>query len=663
LIKPKVKNIKKSNWRIDINYSGKPSPNGFPDDLPPKTINGYHPDFGQRDNMYNTLDDISAMAMPGGMGYNSNITTKDVVKINKKKFEEKYSNWRQELINEGMTTKDFEYISSFGVYTISSVLSADKENAQAILQGSKELTDYKFGIEFPGSYVNNISINSEIGAELPSSYNKIDIQMALQPSADNSIADIKSNISSWANDPNVGGSYGNVNLLNVIQKLSDYPYGNQNSYYFNGAHNNNQAVEAAHLRARLVWIRDIKNWIRETKLIKAGNALNFGGTVMPGWPNGIGSPPTDFLYVVPIGSDGMNAYLTLQGIPQKNGLPTKLIFGTPNTLAKFGDLEMRYNSDGFLDFSEWTPSERSKWYDKSDITFQGDLVKINGYSDSFGKLSKTTDAYDLGMPVSAFNSTSSATSKFKYSNYLKSLPPGVRNDMLRGGKTASPLGDLGIMLAAALAGRSIAKSPENIRGYSRRGMLNPFGQTNTVRSGAAGRQRVDVYRGRPYQGDLKLSPDKPAFASTRSQTGATYTKPGTLRGIPGTGGIGSNVKIDPKGTLDKGSLPQRYIDKYGGRSVLGQQQIKMSPSAAAKTFGGMVNQPSKPPTIKPSGPGFKPGLSDVLYGLSQLQGSTPQSGPAYQKAQQQRAQAVSQYAAKTGQFGRYAPASRTFTKP
>jgi len=39
-------------------------------------------------------------------------------------------------------------------------------------------------------------------------------------------------------------------------------------------------------------------------------------------------------------------------------------------------------------------------------------------------------------------------------------------------------------------------------------------------------------------------------------------------------------------------LPQRYIDKYGGRSVLGQQQIKMSPSAAARTFGGQVTSPT-----------------------------------------------------------------------
>lgn len=54
----------------------------------------------------------------------------------------------------------------------------------------------------------------------------------------------------------------------------------------------------------------------------------------------------------------------------------------------------------------------------------------------------------------------------------------------------------------------------------------------------------------------------------------------------------------PQGTVDRGTLPQRYIDKYGGRSVLGQQQIKMSPSAAARTFGGTVTQPTQSRTLQ-----------------------------------------------------------------
>lgn len=46
-------------------YPGQPSPNGFPDQDPPKQLpNGFHQDYGQRDSMYNTLDKTSAMSMP-----------------------------------------------------------------------------------------------------------------------------------------------------------------------------------------------------------------------------------------------------------------------------------------------------------------------------------------------------------------------------------------------------------------------------------------------------------------------------------------------------------------------------------------------------------------------------------------------------------------------
>jgi len=46
-------------------YPGQPSPNGFPDQEPPKQLpNGFHQDYGKRANMYNTLDKISADSMP-----------------------------------------------------------------------------------------------------------------------------------------------------------------------------------------------------------------------------------------------------------------------------------------------------------------------------------------------------------------------------------------------------------------------------------------------------------------------------------------------------------------------------------------------------------------------------------------------------------------------
>jgi hypothetical protein len=49
------------------NYPGKPSPLGFPEEEPPKMVNGYHPDLvdGKKvSQRYNRLDPISAKAMP-----------------------------------------------------------------------------------------------------------------------------------------------------------------------------------------------------------------------------------------------------------------------------------------------------------------------------------------------------------------------------------------------------------------------------------------------------------------------------------------------------------------------------------------------------------------------------------------------------------------------
>ena len=45
-------------------YDGKPSPDGFPDNPPPKLKNGWHPEYGNKDAAYNRLDPESAKAMP-----------------------------------------------------------------------------------------------------------------------------------------------------------------------------------------------------------------------------------------------------------------------------------------------------------------------------------------------------------------------------------------------------------------------------------------------------------------------------------------------------------------------------------------------------------------------------------------------------------------------
>jgi len=58
LIKKVVKRLKR-----DIDYPEKPSKKGYPDQPPPEMVNGFHPDFGQKDAYYNGLDPESAKTM------------------------------------------------------------------------------------------------------------------------------------------------------------------------------------------------------------------------------------------------------------------------------------------------------------------------------------------------------------------------------------------------------------------------------------------------------------------------------------------------------------------------------------------------------------------------------------------------------------------------
>ena len=117
-----------------------------------------------------------------------------------------------------------------------------------------------------------------------------------------------------------------------------------------------------------------------------------------------------------------------------------------------------------------------------------------------------------------------------------------------------------------------------------RGSLNQFGQSK-ISSGAAGRVRTPVFSGRPYQGP-KMFGKGPGFATRNISTARTYTNP-LLKGLPGTGAV-----TNPAGSLDMGSLPNRYIQKFGSKSLLGQDQIKMSKSAYARTFGVKTMQQS-----------------------------------------------------------------------
>ena len=77
------------------------------------------------------------------------------------------------------------------------------------------------------------------------------------------------------------------------------------------------------------------------------------------------------------------------------------------------------------------------------------------------------------------------------------------------------------------------------------------------------------------------------FATRNISTARTYTNPSLLKGLPGTGRV-----TNPAGTLDTGSLPNRYIQKFGSKSIFGQDQIKMSRSVYARTFGVKTMQGS-----------------------------------------------------------------------
>jgi hypothetical protein len=206
------------------------------------------------------------------------------------------------------------------------------------------------------------------------------------------------------------------------------------------------------------------------------------------------------------------------------------------------------------------------------------------------RIPPTMGGFDSNLPPGSANPNYNK----KLDDYIKSLPPGVKDDLLKGGKSQSLLGDLAILglsaalvksLTAALSAGAASGILSRLRYLAKlridRGALNPLGQTS-VRSGAAGRQRVDVYSGRPYQGP-RGNRTGTQYGTINPQTGNTYTNPGPLKGMPGTGS-----QTNPRGTLDTGTLPQRYLDKYGSRSVLGQKQVKMSPSAARRTFGESV---------------------------------------------------------------------------
>ena len=65
--KKRLKSVKDATSKIPGYYDGKPSPLGFPEEEPPKMVNGFHPDLvdgKEIANRFNRLDPVSAKSMP-----------------------------------------------------------------------------------------------------------------------------------------------------------------------------------------------------------------------------------------------------------------------------------------------------------------------------------------------------------------------------------------------------------------------------------------------------------------------------------------------------------------------------------------------------------------------------------------------------------------------
>ena len=132
-----------------------------------------------------------------------------------------------------------------------------------------------------------------------------------------------------------------------------------------------------------------------------------------------------------------------------------------------------------------------------------------------------------------------------------------------------------LRLATRFGARAGSRALNSARNRALRGALNPLGQ-RAVRSGAAGRQRIPVYTGRSGFGPMRNAPGKTVFASPNRGVAGSYAR--SNQALKGAGSTPQG------GTVYRGTLPQRYVDKYGSRNVFGQRQIKMSKSAADKAF-------------------------------------------------------------------------------
>ena len=156
---------------------------------------------------------------------------------------------------------------------------------------------------------------------------------------------------------------------------------------------------------------------------------------------------------------------------------------------------------------------------------------------------------------------------------------GGSREYIRGGSGGGVRGQLARMLTP-----SWLPGSNTIRNRLLRGSLNPFGQ-RPVSSGAAGRVRVPVYHGRSGYGTMVNNPGREFYASPDMRTGGRFAQSNQL--------TKGSSPVPRGGTNYRTTLPQRYIDKYGSRSMQGFRQIKMSQTAANRAFSSVTGNPTR----------------------------------------------------------------------
>ena len=199
------------------------------------------------------------------------------------------------------------------------------------------------------------------------------------------------------------------------------------------------------------------------------------------------------------------------------------------------------------------------------------------------------------------------------------------------------------------------------------------------------KQKTTVFKSSGSSGPLSaVKAASLAAAASKAATPKPVPKPISLKG---TDLQGRSLKAGPQTPT-----PPGYKGTFKPGPLTGKDIPRTSTQASKPSLGFKIDEPLNSPKTRIIGPASpsksaaaapKPSLNltskqqsniksattqlksqvgnllnlgktGTIAALTQLQGSTPQSGAAYNAQQQARAQATANYAAKTGQFGKYA---------